>query len=211
MNVSYFVLCYFVLILLDSVVMDLTLGSRTGTSDAAGLMSAPPASASALEAAARAVASALGSRPPCKQEKGLETVGNRKISSDYLNVGPGHAPTSKLGILLGGPGSKIHLGFNLALPWVERDLKLVKYVSSFMVYLIIEKDSYFVRVEHNVSIPMFIFPLLDYFLVDEIPLKFINQRLVRGRMILIGQSEARITCGTGQPCFRMYSHSFEIG
>ena len=111
--------------------MELTLGSRTGTSDAAGLMSAPPASASALEAAARAVASALGSRPPCKQEKGLETVGNRKMCSDYLNVGPGHAPTSKLGILLGGSGSKIHLGFNLALPWVERDLK---YLSSSFVF-----------------------------------------------------------------------------
>ena len=65
-NVSYFVFVfsYIVLELLDSVLTELTLGSRTGTSDAACLMSAPPASASAWEAAARAVASALGSRPP---------------------------------------------------------------------------------------------------------------------------------------------------
>ena len=53
---------------------------------------------------------------------------DRKMHSDYLNVGPGHAPTGKLGIFLGGPGSKIHLGFNLALSRIERDLKLVKYI-----------------------------------------------------------------------------------
>ena len=72
--------------------------------------------------------------------------------------------------------------------------------------LIVEERSYFVRVQHNVGIPMFIFPLLDYFLVDEVPLKQFNQRLG-----LVSRKEASITCGTGQPYFRMYSHSFEIG
>ena len=50
----------------------------------------------------------------------------------------------------------------------------------------IRERSYFVRVQHNVGIPMFIFPLLDYFLVDEVPLKQFNQRLglIRGQYYL---------------------------
>ena len=122
----------------------------------------------------------------------------------HLNVGPGHTPASELGVLLGWPWSKIHLRLHLALAWVYGDLQGVNKVC--VLFNKIRERSYFVRVQHNVGIPMFIFPLLDYFLVDEVPLKQFNQRLG-----LVSRKEASITCGTGQPYFRMYSHSFEIG
>ena len=48
------------------------------------------------------------------------------MSCFHLDVGPSHTPASKLGVLLGGPGAKIHLGLDLALAWVEGHLRGVK-------------------------------------------------------------------------------------
>ena len=67
-----------------------------------------------------------------------------------LDVGPGHAAARELGVLLGGARAEIHPRLHLTLPGVDGHLE---------------------GVEHDVGVPVFVLPLLDDFLVDEIPLR----------------------------------------
>ena len=67
-----------------------------------------------------------------------------------LDVGPGDTAAGELGVLLGGAGAEIDPGLHLALAGVDCHLE---------------------GVEHDVGVPVLVLPLLDYFLVDQVPLR----------------------------------------
>merc|ERR1712016_497427 len=76
--------------------------------------------------------------------------GRRLRLHPALDVGPGDAPASKLGVLLSRSGAKIHPRLHLPLPGVYCHLE---------------------GVEHDVGVAVLVLPLLDDLLIDEVPLR----------------------------------------